>query len=1001
MQQFKARPFFPAMLTLSVFFCSLNTRGQAGSFDLSFGQNGRTYTNILNVNGSESKGEAICLQPDGKILVGVSTISPTAVYRFNADGTPDLTFDQDGKALCFGIRVTSIALQADGKIVIGGSFRGSVSDVNDHFTLARLNSNGGIDETFGTNGRVTTDVLGSYSYITSVLVQPDNRIIAGGYASVGSQVQFAVARYNSNGSLDNSFDGDGITTTAIGSSSNQLNSVRILPDGKLVAGGWSISGSNIDFAVVRYNADGSLDNSFNGTGKVTTHMGTNEDKIAGVVVQPDGKIVAVGNIYSGAYSVALARYNTDGSLDNSFDTDGKVTTTVMTSTFCRTVVLQPDERILLGGTCSPGGNLDYMFIGYNPDGSLDNSFDGDGKLAIPIGIGNLNDQINSLALQPDGKVVAAGYTTNGPTFDCSLARINSNGTLDPTFDSDGKIIISGATSVDMATAMVIQADGKIILGGSSHNGSNTDFALVRYNIDGSLDNSFDADGIVTTVIGTSDDKINALALQNDGKIVAVGESFGSGKYEFSVARYNTDGSLDNTFDSDGKIIVTFGGADDRAFAVVVQPDGKIVVGGQTFNSGFSFALLRFNDDGSLDYSLDADGKLTGTVPAAISAMCIQNDGKLLLAGGAYAGSFQLSRLNINGTYDNSFDSDGMVITQVMPFGDELYALALQADGKIIASGTCFDQSFNRVFVTVRYNGDGSVDNNFDGDGIVTTSIPGLWLSLCSVAEQTDGKIILAGSVDGTLLSPGSGNIALVRYNANGSPDVTFDGDGKKVIDVFGQSGEIATAMKLSSDRIYIGGLQVTEGGKDFMLLALLNDMTPVPLTLLTFSAVRSGNNTFLEWKTNDEMNTDHFEIQGSEDGILFSRLGTLPAANSPGAHEYHFVDFMARKGIYYYRLKMIDIDGQFEYSRTVRIFGGTGNASFVVSPNPASSFITIRGGPLRQIILFGQDGKMVRSFPCNGTSDNSMLLNGISPGFYFTQLIDEKGKIEIRKLIIR
>lgn len=406
------------------------------------------------------------------------------------------------------------------------------------------------------------------------------------------------------GSLDPSFDTDGIVTTPIGSSDDFGRSMAIQPDGKIVVAGYSDNGSQDVFAITRYNTNGSLDITFDGDGIVNTPIGTSGNRAHSVVIQSDGKIVAAGYAFISGTSndFALARYNTNGSLDTSFDVDGKVTTAFGTST---------------------------------------------------------NDRAFSIAIQNDGKILVAGYNTDiiSTQRDFAITRYNINGSIDTAFSNDGKVSLSIASGGDECRSVMIQNDGKIVVVGFSFDFTTRVFAAVRFNTNGSLDNSFDNDGIVTTSIGSNDDAGYAAALQSDGKIVVTGYTYAVAKYDFALVRYNTDGSLDNTFDTDGKVTTSIGTAEDVPFALTIQNDGKILAAGHSQNAYNNFALVRYNTDGSLDNSFDSDGKVTTGIGSSISddivqSIALQSDGKIVVAGQTSDGTiydFALARYFNNGT----------------------------------------------------------------------------------------------------------------------------------------------------------------------------------------------------------------------------------------------------------------------------------------------------------------------------------------------------------------
>ena len=394
------------------------------------------------------------------------------------------------------------------------------------------------------------------------------------------------------GALDPTF-GTGGKVIADLSDFDSGNDVALQTDGKLIVAGSSLNGNDIDFALTRYNRDGSLDTTFGIGGKVTTDFGGDRfDHGYAVTIQPDGKIIMAGesNVSANISDFAVARYNTDGSLDTTFDSDGKVITDF--SNFARgaDIVLQPDGKIVVAGASWDGNNFDFALASYNTDGSLDMTFDTDGKVTLDLGG---FDQGSAVVLQPDGKIVVAGtmQNLNFNTSDFALARFNSDGSVDNTFDSDGKVTTDFASSNDIVSDVTIQQDGKIVIAGSSE----FKFALTRYNSDGSLDTTFDTDGKVITDFGTGsapfeNDGGEAITLQPDGKIVAAGSS----NADFALARYNMDGSLDMSFDTDGKVTTDFGGL-DIGYAVAIQTDGKIVMAGSS-STGIhpDIALARYD-----------------------------------------------------------------------------------------------------------------------------------------------------------------------------------------------------------------------------------------------------------------------------------------------------------------------------------------------------------------------------------------------------------------------
>ncbi len=372
--------------------------------------------------------------------------------------------------------------------------------------------------------------------------------------------------------------------------------VALQKDGKIVVVGTTYNGFNWDILILRYNKKGTLDSTF-GTGGVVTYNGTanHHDEGQGVAIQPDGKIVVVGHSFNGSKWVAvLLRYISNGTLDSTFGTGGVVTynrsSPVDLSVEGHGVAIQPDGKIVvLGDTMDLpywNANWDVILIRYNSNGTLDNTF-GTGGAVTYNGPANGVDWMpgngNSLALQKDGKIVVVGSSYNWIQWDVLLLRYNSNGTLDNTFGIGGAVTYnSPANSDDYGNAVALQGDGKIVVVGESFRWTSYwDALLLRFNSNGTLDNSFGTGGaVIYNGPGNNDDYANGVALQKDGKIVVVGESYNwTSLWDALVLRYSTNGTLDNTFGTGG--VVTYNGPakqDDCASDLVIQKNRIIVVG---------------------------------------------------------------------------------------------------------------------------------------------------------------------------------------------------------------------------------------------------------------------------------------------------------------------------------------------------------------------------------------------------------------------------------------
>lgn len=394
------------------------------------------------------------------------------------------------------------------------------------------------------------------------------------------------------------------------------------------------------------------------------------------------------------------------------------------------VALQADGKIVVAGESDRG----FAVVRYLSSGEVDRSFGTDGKVMTRIGTDpEIEDAVSDMALQADGKIVVVGRTWQRHSNDLVVVRYTADGNLDASFGKEGKVINDLSAGYDEASALVIQADGKLVVGGLATDG----IALVRYNPDGTADFGFNSHVMVTrSRVGRI--VVHALALQSDGKIVAVGRSADNKglNSEFVLARYNSDGSLNPSFGAGGTVTTQIGTV-DTASDVALQADGKLVVVGTSFNGrSVDFAMVRYHPDGTLDSSFGTGGKVTSDYCAhtvesaqplgtgAISGggwrVQLQPDGKLVVAGNpssVLCHGFVVRRYNPDGSLDSSFGTNGQVTTTIVTNDGYAYALAIQVDSKIVVAGTS-----TGGFAVVRYNPDGSLDPTFGSGGKVTTRV---------------------------------------------------------------------------------------------------------------------------------------------------------------------------------------------------------------------------------------------------------------------------------------
>ena len=415
-----------------------------------------------------------------------------------AAGDLDSTFGVDGQVTTDLKRSTdlasAVAIQADGKLVVVGQTYQNNDFSAEDFVVARYNPDGTLDRTFGSRGRVKTDFPGLAAVPSSIVIQPDGKIVVAGgaFPLFTFAGDFKIVRYNRNGSLDTSFGDGGIVTTIFPAGSYAFD-VVLQADGKIIAAGTHFVDfnpgdmSDTDFALARYNPDGTPDATFGAGGQVTTDFLGKEDDAFTVLIQPDGKIIAVGSANDPVnfYDFAAVRYLSNGTIDTSFGVAGKVST---------------DFR---------GGGF---------------------------------DRAHSAALQTDGSIVAAGFaiTVSGGSENFAVARYNSSGVLDTTFSGDGKAQIDFGSCCQSANEVLLQSDGKIVtVGFPDSESSDSDFVVARLDSAGALDSTFGIGGKVRTSFGNLNGGALGAALQADGKIVAVGfqATFTDTRVDFALARY--------------------------------------------------------------------------------------------------------------------------------------------------------------------------------------------------------------------------------------------------------------------------------------------------------------------------------------------------------------------------------------------------------------------------------------------------------------------------------
>lgn len=385
-------------------------------------------------------------------------------------GTIDVTYGNNGIARAtngseYDI-ASGMAIQKDGKTIVAGS---SLSD----FMLARFTTDGYPDSSFGTNGVVVTDINNnSVEQANAVIVQSDGKILVAGNTLDGTKRNFALLRYNQDGTLDNSFSGDGKAISTLSFGQDEVMALALQPDGKILAAGYSEG----NFAVVRYHQNGTPDNSFSDDGAQITNIDAGAAAATSVHVLKDGSIMLAGFIdKNGQPDCVLAKYKSNGMPDSSFGVNGKTVADLGAIDRIYCSALQADEKIVVAGTIRTG-NFNFVVARFNTKGELDTTFSDDGKLAVSFGTYH-NSKAESVALQPDGKILLAGSSGITGHYYYALLRLDSMGAPDNSFGNGGKVLGDlGSSIVSEAHGIAVLPDGKIIAGGYS----NGDFVCIRY-----------------------------------------------------------------------------------------------------------------------------------------------------------------------------------------------------------------------------------------------------------------------------------------------------------------------------------------------------------------------------------------------------------------------------------------------------------------------------------------------------------------------------------------
>lgn len=758
-----------AIIIFAVCLTVISIQGAAGNVDTAFQPR-------VEQSGTVEK---TAIQPDGKIIVvgnfgKFNETRRNRIARINADGSLDASFNPGGGT---NGTIRQVLLQTDGKILICGDF--TQFDGINQGGLARLNADGTLDASFSAPNNENTS--GSFR---AMALQTDGKIIIGGafLFTSGGFLHYNVARINADGSLDATFRADSIV--AIGA----VLTITIQTDGKILAGGLFQP-----FNFARLNSDGSQDSSFQNWSADGT--------VLDIKVQTDGKIVLGGDFSRivntnqiGFERNGIARLEANGNLDSSFNPGTELYRTVYS------IALQSDGKIITGGT------LNKKLARLNTDGSLDITFNQNKYI---------NYGINSITVLPTGKFLIAGAFTrfsnltgiSQVTYRNGIARLETDATPDATFNPGTAAVLAETDNPTSVRTVKTQTDGKILIGGKFNlvNGrARPHFA--RLNTDGNLDETFNPLYELNAPISQTDELVHSLAVQTDGKII-VGGAFDSYQNQAtrSLLRFLPNGELDTTFDS------SMGFSNGRIYAIEIQTDGKIVIGGIIFDSSLIRKnLMRLNANGTNDATFNV-GSIGANNGEFVQTLALQTDGKIVFGGNftnVNGNSRQrIARVNANGNIDIDFLAGTSADNTVN-------SIALQTDGKIIIGG-----DFTQVRNTPR-NGiarleyEGSLDPTFN----VGT---GFNVGVSSIALQTDGKIIAGGAFS---IYNSTFSRSVARLNSNGSYDFSFErGAGVGFTEKINSVG-----VQTGNKPIVVGNFKEFDGQNKLRIVRLQNGANHAP-----------------------------------------------------------------------------------------------------------------------------------------------------------------------------
>ncbi len=901
--------------------------------------------------------------------------------------------------------VSSMALQTDGKIVLAGSVQEGATY---KLSILRFKPNGNLDSNFSNDGIDTFSInkILPSTYqgagLRSVIVQPDEKIIVTGQAWYLSGVNYLsnvlVMRLNKNGSLDSSFGDNGTVRTNINSSTglsvDEAYAVKLQADNKIVVAGQTYDYLQHRFLAIRYNADGTVDDSFGNGGATTITIGTSDDEAFALAIQNDGRIILAGESYlSGGFSyrVALARLTAKGQTDKNFGTNGIVTTNIAAGgDVANALALQDDGKIVIGGFTSAAvsAQKNVLCIRYHVNGSVDSSFGNNGNVIVDVA--GHDDAANNVLVQPDNKILLGGYTNSADSITEFLSiRLLNDGAPDKIYASNGIQTSSFYQQGDAAYGMSLLPDGKILLTGQTTNGASRYISLARYKKNGVIDSAFARNGKVITGIGSSEDiayKMLPVPWQKNSLLLA-----GTANGYWVIAKYiSSTLTLDSSFGVNGIVSVNYTNPEDPHDEPVMAIDAytrKIYLAGYT---GSQLTIVRFNKDGIRDKTFGKNGMVNYAISLFYGGFAVESDHRILLAGvkqQSTSGYDFIARLKTDGTIDSSFGRYGEV--KHLPL--TVTSVQMKKDGSTILLGGRVPKSFNGAMGVFSMRLDGSADLFFGDSGLVYKKSANANAQIFfnyNIAQDQWGRILLSGGVQGSNFNY---QFSVTRFLKNGVVDSSFANKGLFVKDVASAGFNdnynegISGYCNGSACSIITSGIKLNDGNEQSkaVIIALKND-----------GSIDSLNNN------SSYIDTSFFHDKYE---ALYSVLIDTVFQNN----EIIFVAGKASNELNS-DFELIKLVKQFKNNSGVSSFVSNVNYNMNVTPNPAHRNIHImynmpQPGNIA-IRLSDFNGRVIQSQTHHNTFGKQFtdiqLPSSVTPGIYFIALSSENGS-NVYKILVQ